>query len=90
MLIRIGFEMEIDCPKPTPMLLALHPNPEIKLRIIGSDRIRAEPGLRIDEYTDAFGNRCARIEAPAGRTTLWSDCVVEDDGKPDVFNWNAR
>ncbi len=27
---------------------------------------------------------------PAGQLTLWSDCIVEDDGQPDVVNWNAR
>lgn len=37
-----------------------------------------------------FGNRCARLRAPAGTTTLWSDCIVEDTGLPDEFNWNAH
>jgi transglutaminase-like putative cysteine protease len=25
-----------------------------------------------------------------GRLKLWSDCIVEVDGKPDEFNWNAQ
>lgn len=90
MLIRIGYEIAVDCPKPTPMLLALHPHDSNVRRMIGSCHIRAEPGLGIEEYFDMYGNRCARIEAPAGVTTLWSDCIVEDNGEPDVFNWNAR
>ena len=89
-LIRIGFEIAVDCPKPTPMLLALYPHPSNNRRMIGSDHIRTEPEATVEEYTDIFGNRCARLEAPPGATTLWSDCIVEDTGEPDEFNWDAR
>lgn len=98
MLIRIGFEIVVDSPKPTPMLLALHSHPDNGRRMIGSDHLRAEaeldsrPGgqMPVEEYSDAFGNRCARIEAPTGGMRLWSDCIVEDTGVPDEFNWYAR
>jgi len=89
-LIRIGFEIAVDCPKPTPMLLALYPHPSIDRRLVGSDHIRSEPETPVEEYTDIFGNRCARFEAPPGPTTLWSDCIIEDSGAPDEFNWDAR
>ena len=72
------------------MLLALYPHPSNVRRIIGSDRIRTEPETKVEEYLDLFGNRWARVQAPPGVTTLWSDCVVEDTGEPDEFNWNAR
>jgi transglutaminase-like putative cysteine protease len=72
------------------MLLALYPHPLNNRRMIGSDHIRTEPATAIEEYSDMFGNRCARIEAPLGATTLWSDCIVEDTGAPDEFNWDAR
>lgn len=91
MLIRIGFEITVDCPKPTPMLLALRRHAaDDGRRTIGSDHIRAEPGTSVEDYMDMFGNRCGRMEAPAGATTLWSDCIVEDSGQPDIFDWNAR
>jgi transglutaminase-like putative cysteine protease len=90
MLIRIGFEIAVQCPKPTPMLLALHPHPSNDRRMIGSDHIRTVPEIPIEEYIDVFGNRCARLTAPVGATTLWSDCIVEDTGMPDEFNWDAR
>ncbi len=89
-LIRIGFEIAIDCPKPTPMLLAMYPHLLNNRRMIGSDHIRTEPEAAVEEYADMFGNRCARLQAPPGATTLWSDCIVEDTGEPDEFNWNAR
>lgn len=90
MFIRIGFEISIDCPKPTPMLLALHTHRSNRHRMIGSDHLRAEPETCMEEYIDVFGNRCARLLAPVGATTLWSDCIVEDSGAPDEFDWNAR
>ncbi len=89
MLIRIGFELVVDCPKPTPMLLALRPHPSIGRRILGSDHIRIDPATPIEETYDALGNRRARILAPNGTTTLWSDCLVEDSGAPDPYDWNA-
>jgi len=90
MLIRIGFEITVDCPKPTPMLLALYPHPSNSRRMIGSDHIRTDPATPVAEYMDMFGNRCARVHVPPGATTLWSDCIVDDIGQPDEFDWNAR
>jgi transglutaminase-like putative cysteine protease len=90
MLIRIGFEIIVDCPKPTPMLLALYPHPSNNRRTIGSDLIRTEPATPVAEYIDMFGNRCARVEMPYGTTTLWSDSMAEDTGEPEEFDWNAR
>jgi len=72
------------------MLLAMYPHLLNNRRMIGSDHIRTKPEATIEEYTDGFGNRCGRLQAPAGAMTLWSDCIVEDTGEPDEFNWNAR
>ncbi len=72
------------------MLLAMYPHLLNNRRMIGWDQIRTEPEAAVEEYTDMFGNRCARLEAPPGVTTLWSDCIVEDTGEPDEFDWNAR
>ena len=46
------------------MLLALYPHPSSNRRMIGSDHIRTEPETTVEEYTDIFGNRCARLEVP--------------------------
>jgi transglutaminase-like putative cysteine protease len=90
MYIRIGFEITIACSAETPLLLALSPHSTYDCRIIGSDRIRAEPEVPMEEYVDSYGNRRTRIVAPVGQLKLWSDCVVEDDGLPDPYDWNAR
>jgi hypothetical protein len=64
MLIRIGFEIIIECEAATPFLLALLPHSSYGGRVIGSDRIRAEPEVPLEEYLDPFGNRRTRIVAP--------------------------
>jgi transglutaminase-like putative cysteine protease len=89
MHIRFGFEIALDSPKPTHLILALSPHPAVTGRISGS-AIRAEPDVTLMEFIDPFGNRRTRLTAPPGPLRLWSDYIIEDDGTPDVFNWNAR
>ncbi|MBT8426108.1 MAG: transglutaminase family protein [Silicimonas sp.] len=83
MLIRFGFEIDIQCPEPVPMLLALSTHTELEGRLIGLDFVRAPEESNAWTYVDRFGNRFTRILAPTGSTKLWSDCVVELDGDPD-------
>ena len=90
MFIRIGFEITLECSSQTPLLLALLPHPSHGGRVIGTERIRTAPEVPLEGYRDAFANRRTRLTAPPGRLTLWTDCIVEDDGKPDPFDWNAR
>ncbi len=84
MLIRVGFEIEVACTAEVPMLLSLSTHPEAKGRLIGEDRVRAEPDCLRSVYRDRFDNRITRVVAPAGQTRFWSDCVVEQDGRADV------
>lgn len=90
MYIRTGFEIAIACTVETPLLLALSLHSTYDNRIIGSDRIRIEPEVPMDEYIDSFGNRRTRLVAPVGSLGIWSDCIVEDSGLPDLYDWNAK
>lgn len=89
MFIRFGFEIAIESPGPIPMILALSPHPSVSGRIIGSS-IRVDPDVTLMEFFDPFGNRRTRLVAPPGPLRLWSDSIIESDGAPDPFNWNAR
>ncbi|ODA67853.1 Transglutaminase-like superfamily protein [Methyloligella halotolerans] len=84
MFIRIGFEIVIDSPPNTPLLLALSPHSSYGNRIIGSDQLRADPPVPLEDYLDEFGNRRSRLVAPGGLLTLSADCIVEDSGEKDV------
>lgn len=90
MLIRFGFEISLSAPTALPLILALSPHPSVDGRITGPNRILTDPQLPIEDFLDPFGNRRARLVIPPGQSRLWSDDVIEIDGQPDVFNWNAR
>ena len=90
MFIRFGFEIAIESRVKLPLLLALSPHSSFGGRVIGTDRIATDPEVLMEEFLDPFENRRVRLEAPVGGLRIWSDNVAEDDGAPDVFNWNAR
>ena len=72
------------------MILALWLHPSMQQRIIGSSDIRFVPEPPLETYHDMFGNQFGRVQMPFGATTFWSDCIVENSGQPDEYNWNAR
>ena len=90
MYIRIGFEIVLDCAENTAVLLALSPHSTYANKVIGSDQLRAEPPVPLEEYVDEFGNRRTRFVSPGGRVTLTSDFIVEDSGEPDPVHPDAR
>jgi len=89
MLIKIGFEFEFELPAPTPMVLMLfvHPSREADLR--SAQELRVEPNVPVARYTDLFGNRCARLLAPAGNLHLSLEALIEDSGEPDLKSPDA-
>lgn len=90
MLIRLGYEIAIDCPQPTPLvsLLEIHEDrqPDIQRRT----RVMTSPSVPSQTYRDAFGNACRRFVAPAGGFRILYDAVIEDSGLPDEVNMLAR
>ena len=83
MLIKVGYDIVFEAPRPVPMMLLLSIHPSRASSIVKPERLRVEPDVPVREFIDDFGNRCSRILAPAGRVRLTNDAVVEDDGKPD-------
>lgn len=84
MLIRVGFDIELESTAPVPMLLALSTHSETPGRMIGDDLVHLDPDVPTHRYKDRFGNWITRLVTPAGRTRLFSDCIVEVDGLPDA------
>src|SRR5213080_501195 len=66
MLIRIGYELVFEIPAPVPMLLMLYIHPEQAAVLREPERLVIEPAVPVRDYIDPFGNRVARIVAPAG------------------------
>jgi transglutaminase-like putative cysteine protease len=84
MQIRFGYELVYDCPQPTPMVLMLTVHHTRAADLVAPDRLTADPSVPIRTYRDGFGNRCSRIVAPAGRTRLFANGVVNDTGEPEI------
>jgi transglutaminase-like putative cysteine protease len=89
MQIRIGYELIYDCPQPTPMVLMLTVHHTRAADLVVPDRLVTDPQLPIHAYHDGFGNWCTRIVAPAGRTRLFAEGVVNDTGEPDAVPMEA-
>ena len=86
MKIRAGYEISYDCPQPTPMILTAERSsvahwPISSLGIASS----SSPPIPVNTYHDSFGNFCHVIRAPAGRLTMSTDFLVQDNGKPDTI-----
>ena len=83
MLIKIGYDITYEVWVPTPMMLMLYTHPSRDSSIKKPETLRTEPEVPIENFTDMFGNRCARIVAPPGDIRLIGDAIVEDSGLPD-------
>ena len=83
MKIRLGYNIATSQPAPTPMVLMLYVRPEIVPGLTAPDALRISPDVPVHEYTDVYGNRCARIVAPPGDITFSTDAILTTDDAPD-------
>ncbi|MEO7165572.1 MAG: transglutaminase family protein, partial [Chthoniobacterales bacterium] len=95
MLIKIGFEIEFELRGPTPMVLMLFVHPSRVADLRAPEELQVEPQVAVSSYSDLFGNRCARLLAPAGNLRLALETVIEDDGEldpqsPDAIQHNIE
>jgi transglutaminase-like putative cysteine protease len=81
--LRIGYEIVLEAPAPTPMLLMLYAHPDLAMRLENPDIMRIEPVVPISDYIDSMGNRAARIVAPAGVLRISSQNIYTGAGLPD-------
>jgi transglutaminase-like putative cysteine protease len=90
MRIRIGFDIALDFPRPTPTLLMLNVHPSRQQDLVTPDALHLEPEIPLETYIDGYGNLCSRITAPAGRFRVSTDTVIADGGLPDRVVPEAR
>lgn len=81
--MRIGFEMHFELSAPTTMVLMLYTHPEIASRLDRAEHFRIERPLPIENFIDTFGNRCARIHAPAGYLHITHEARYQDTYLPE-------
>jgi transglutaminase-like putative cysteine protease len=83
MLIRIGYDIAYEVSVPTPMILMLYVHPERTRDLRARELLVTEPAVELENFTDSFGNRCAKIIAPPGIMRLTCDTIIEDSGLPE-------
>ena len=85
MRLRLGYELIYDCPQPVPMLLVLNVHPSRAADLVVAEVMRVDPAVPVRTYFDQFGNMCSRIVAPAGRTVISAEGIIEDSGAIDPY-----
>ncbi len=91
MYIQIGFDIELAITSPMAMVYLLHVHPSRRADLVTPEIAMLEPNFGVDEYLDAFGNLCGRVNVPAGvgQLRLHGRAVVRDLGLPDAVNLGA-
>ena len=90
MLIRLGYEIAIDCQHKTPIISLLEIHKDRQPDIQRQTRVLTSPTVPSTTYEDRYGNTCRRFTAPPGSFRILYDAVIEDSGLPDEVNTLAR
>ncbi|UVK42376.1 transglutaminase family protein [Mesorhizobium sp. AR07] len=90
MLIRLGYEIAIECTEATPVISLLEIHKDRQADIKRQTRVLTSPAVPTRLYHDLHGNACRRFTAPAGGFRILYDAVVEDSGETDAVNTLAR
>ncbi len=83
MQISVGYELNYQCPQPTPMILTLHVHHSRASDLIRPDHMMTTPSVPTAAYRDGFGNWCTRLVAPQGNFCVTGQALVRDTGALD-------
>ena len=90
MLIRIGYDLTFEFASPTAMMMLLHVHPERAGDLLEPEKLIVEPDIPVQEFIDVFGNRAAKVFAPAGPLRIRSESRIRDNGLVDAQNPAAQ
>ena len=91
MHLKIGFDIQLAITSPMALVYVLHVHPSRRDDLQAPEIVLIDPDLQADEYLDAFGNQCGRVNAPAGtqEVRFHSQAIIRDSGLPDEVDWQA-
>ena len=89
MLIRLGYEIELQLSIPMTVIAVLNVHPSRIKDLREPDEIQISPPADSEQYRDCFGNICTRIVAPQGPLRLSGSTLIEDSGIPEPTGWEA-
>lgn len=92
MQIRIGFDIELQVATPMALIYLLRVHPSRRDDLLAPEVVDISGGLQAEEYIDAFGNHCGRVNVPRGMDTvrLSSLSTIRDSGELDAYEPGAR
>jgi transglutaminase-like putative cysteine protease len=90
MLIRFGYALTFECPRPTLMMCFLDSHDACADGLRYEAPLVATPPVAPAPFLDVFGNRGTSFIAPAGVLTLSRDSIVESSGLPDAEDHEAQ
>ena len=83
MLIKAGFDITLECPFSTPMVLLVSARPERRADILGEEVLTPTPQVPIQRFEDRFGNISHRLVAPPGLFNIATSFTISDSGSAD-------
>ncbi len=91
MIINIGYDIELGISTPMALIYLLRVHPSREHNLLAPENLAMSPSLPIDDYIDGFGNRCGRVNVPAGVPSVrfTNNAQVYDSGLPDEVNYGA-
>jgi transglutaminase-like putative cysteine protease len=90
MLIRLGYDIQLETIGEVPIVTLLEVHPSRKADLREPDEMRVEPVIKIQKYQDSFGNHSCRLIAPGGKVRFHNSTLIEDSGRPDEVGADAR
>lgn len=90
MLIRLGYDIVLENAQPHTIVGVLNVHPSRVADLLEPDRVTLTPPVRVEEYSDSFGNLCTRMFAPQGTLRISNSTLIRDSGLPDAVDWSAR
>ena len=75
MWLKTRCTLDFDVPQPVPFVLMLRPRSGAQ-QWIAREEYRLTPSVPVTEYTDAYGNLCQRLVAPAGPFEIHTEAEV--------------
>jgi transglutaminase-like putative cysteine protease len=83
MLIRIGYNIALRLFQPTSVIFLLRVHPSRESTLLTAENFTIEPALPVEYYSDGFGNRYGRLDAPITTIRFRNRALVWDNGHPD-------
>lgn len=83
MHLRFGFDIALDLPTSTPLVLLLHTRPEHAIAMRRPQLLKNSAQVPTSTYFDSFNNVATRLTAPAGTIELSMEGLCEVSDQPD-------